>query len=274
MSLREAATCCSPPKACEATLPSVPRLPTIRSMQRLLLIFVIGLLSVASQSMTAAATEMRFALVIGNASYKVSPLATPINDAGLIAQALQETGFQVTTQHDLNEEKLRKAFSDFTTRIGKAGPDVVAVVYFAGNGLQLRGENYLLPVDADMVTVDGARARAVSLSDQMHSLAALHLKASVLILDEARENPSSWSGSPPAGGFAWVEPEPDMLIAFNAAPGTVVRKGRDSLGSYAKALAETIRGDSQTPAELFERVRLRVSELTMGAQVPWNASKI
>jgi uncharacterized caspase-like protein len=244
-------------------------------MQRLLLIFVtVFLSSIASQSATAVAAEMRFALVIGNASYKANPLATPINDAGVIAQALGETGFLVTAQHDLDEGNLRKAFSDFAATISKAGPDVIVVVYFAGNGLQLRGENYLLPVDADMATADNARARAISFSDQMHSLAALHPKASLLILDEARTNPSSWSSSPPAGGFAWVEPEPDMLIAFNAGPGTVVREGRDSLGPYAKALAEMIRGDSQTPVELFERVRLRVNQLTIGAQVPWSASKI
>jgi uncharacterized caspase-like protein len=174
----------------------------------------------------------------------------------------------------LDGEKLRKSFSDFTAKISKAGPDVVVVVYFAGHGLQLRGENYLLPIDAAMVSVDDARGRAVGLTDQMRALAALHPKASILILDEARVNPSSWSGAPPAGGFTWVEPEADMLVAFNAAPGTVVGAGSDSEGRYARALAEMIRGDSQTPAELFERVRLRVSELTSGAEVPWSASKI
>src|SRR6185312_10877778 len=81
-----------------------PRLRTIGSMQRLLSTFVIGFLIVASLS-AAAATEMRLALVIGNASYKANPLATPINDAGLIAQALKETGFQVTAQNDLDGEK-------------------------------------------------------------------------------------------------------------------------------------------------------------------------
>jgi uncharacterized caspase-like protein len=243
-------------------------------MQRLLSIFVFGFFGLASHSTMAVAAEMRFALVIGNSAYKVGSRPTPVNDSGLIAQALKETGFQVTAQNDLNEEQLRKTFGDFAARIGKGGPDAVAVVYFAGNGLQLRGENYLLPVDAGVASVDDARAHAVSLSEQMHAFAALHLKASIFIVDEAGISPSSWSGSPPAGGFAWVEPEPNMLVAFNAAPGTAIGEATESAGSYAKVLAELIRGDSLTPAELFGQVRLRVGELTMGAEVPWSASKI
>ena len=244
-------------------------------MQRLLIILAIGFLGVASLSPTVAtAYEMRFALVIGNASYKANALATPVNDAALIAQTLEGAGFQVAAERDLNGDSLRKAFSDFTDRIRKAGPDAIAVVYFAGYGLQLEGENYLFPVDADMVAPEDVPVRAMRLSEQMRSLAALHLKAAFLIVDAARTNPSLLSGSPPAGGLAWVEPEPNMLIAFNAAPGTVARDVGDGYGAYAKALAEMVRDGGQTPPALFDRVRLRVNELTKGAQVPWHASKI
>ena len=115
-------------------------------MHRLLFILAIGFLGVASLSPTfATASDMRFALVIGNGSYKTHPLATPVNDAALIAQTLKAAGFQVTSERDLNGENLRKAFGDFTDRIRKAGPDAVAAVYFAGYGLQLEGENYLFP---------------------------------------------------------------------------------------------------------------------------------
>ena len=103
-------------------------------------------------------------------------------------------------------------------------------------------------------------------------LAALHLKASFIILDMARAGPFVLPGQ--AGGLAWVEPEANMLIAFNAAPGTVAPDVGDGYGPYAKALAEMIREGDLTPANVFDRVRLRVNELTRGAQVPWDASKI
>ncbi len=81
------------------------------------------------------------------------------------------------------------------------------------------------------------------------------------------------SGQPPAGGLAWVEPEADMLVAFNAAPGTVSPDDGDGYGPYARALAEMIRQGGLSPANLFDRVRLRVNESTKGGQVPWDASK-
>ena len=102
--------------------------------------------------------------------------------------------------------------------------------------------------------------------------AALHLKTTFIILDAARAGPFVLPGQ--AGGLAWVEPETNMLIAFNAAPGTVAPDVGGGYGPYAKALAEMIREGNLTPANLFDRVRLRVNELTKGAQVPWDASKI
>ena len=222
----------------------------------------------------AAASEKRLALVIGNAAYKAKALATPVNDAALIAQTLQAAGFDVTGARDLDGDLLRQTFRDFVDRVAKAGPDAVAAVYFAGYGLQLDGENYLIPIDANITEASDVPVRAVRLSEQMHALAALHLKAIFIILDAARASPFVLSGQPPASGFAWVEPESNTLIAFNATPGTVAPDVGSGYGPYAKALAEMIREGSLTPANVFDRVRLRVNELTKGAQVPWDASNV
>ena len=230
--------------------------------------------AVSLPSAGAAASEKRLALVIGNASYKAKALATPVNDAALIAQTLQAAGFDVMGARDLGGDLLRQTFGDFVDRVAKAGPDVVAAVYFAGYGLQLEGENYLIPIDANIAEVSDVPVRALRLSEQLHALAALHLKATFIILDAARASPFVLSGQPPASGFAWVEPESNMLIAFNATPGTVAPDVGNGYGPYAKALAEMIREGSLTPANVFDRVRLRVNELTKGAQVPWDASNV
>ncbi len=246
-------------------------------MHRLLKISLsfLALLAVVSlPPADAAPSEKRLALVIGNASYKARTLATPVNDAALIAQTLRAAGFDVTGARDVGGDVLRQTFRDFFDSVTKAGPDAVAAVYFAGYGIQLEGENYLVPIDADITEVSQVPLRAVRLSEQMHALGALHLKAAFMILDVARVSPFLFSGQPPASGLAWVEPETNMLIAFNAAPGTVSPDVGDGYGPYAEALAEMIREGGLTPANMFDRVRLRVNELTKGAQVPWFASKI
>jgi uncharacterized caspase-like protein len=244
-------------------------------MHRLLdiLLSCLAILAVVSLPQAgAAASEKRLALVIGNASYKAKALATPVNDAALIARTLKAAGFDVMGARDLDGDLLRQTFRDFTDGIANAGPDVVAVVYFAGYGLQFEGENYLVPTDADIGKGSNVPVRALRLSEQMHALAALHLKASFVILDMARASlPDLPSG---AGGLAWVEPEANMLIAFNAAPGTVAPAVGEAYGPYAKALAEMIREGNLTPTNMFDRIRLRVNELTKGAQVPWDASNI
>src|ERR1700736_774103 len=103
-----------------------------------------GILSSAA----AQQQEKRIALVVGNGAYAKSPLATAANDAGLIAQTLQAAGFDVIGARDLDGDTLRKSFRDFVQKAQAAGPGTVAMVYLAGYGLQLAGENYFVPVDS------------------------------------------------------------------------------------------------------------------------------
>jgi uncharacterized caspase-like protein len=239
----------------------------------ILLPFLILLAAISSLPAGAAPSEKRLALVIGNASYKAKTLATVVNDAALIAQTLRMAGFDVMGARDLDRDLLRQTFRDFVDSVAQAGPDAVAVVYFAGYGLQFEGENYLVPVDAEMAEASDVSLRALRLSEQTKALAALPLKTAFLIVDAAHASPFVWFGQPPASGLAWIEPETNMLIAFNAAPGTVSPDKANGYGPYAMALAEMIREGSLTPAKAFDRVRLRVNELTKGAQVPWDTSK-
>jgi uncharacterized caspase-like protein len=244
----------------------------MRRLSKISLLFLAILAVVSLPPADAAASEKRLALVIGNASYKAKALATPVNDAALIARSLQESGFDVIGARDLDGDLLRQTFRDFTDRVTSAGPDAVAVVYFAGYGLQFEGQNYLVPTDAVLGGVSDLPGRALPLSEQMHALAALHLKATFIILDMARTGPVDLPNL--AGGLAWVEPEANTLIAFNAAPDTVAPEAEEAYGPYAKALAEMIREGNLTPAKMFDRIRLRVNESTSGAQVPWDASNI
>jgi uncharacterized caspase-like protein len=103
-------------------------------------------------------------------------------------------------------------------------------------------------------------------------LAALALKTSVVVLDAARANPFALAGQPIAGGLALFEPGPNLLLAYNAAPGTIAPAEAGPYGPYAHGLAEMIRAGGMPLMQVFDETRLRVSEMTKGAQIPWNSA--
>ena len=242
-------------------------------MTRILLALFLGLASSVVLPALAQEQEKRLALVIGNGAYEAGALQTAANDAGLVAQTLQAAGFDVIGARDLDGETLRKSFRDFVQKVQEAGPNTVAFVYLAGYGVQLTGENYFVPVDARIVRDTDVPVEGIRLSDYMRQLSALQLKANVIVLDAARANPFAKEGQPLAGGLALVEPDAKMLVAFNAAPGTVAPEGAPPYGAYAQALAEMIRAGGLSLPEVFDRVRLRVSDMTKGAPTAVGCAK-
>ena len=236
------------------------------------------LLAVLSWNNMAAAQqpqEKRVALVVGDGAYAKSPLATAANDAGLIAQTLQAAGFDVIGARDLDADSLRKSFHDFMQKAQADPANTVAVIYLAGYGVQLSGENYFIPVDSNLNSATDIPIEGLRISDYTRELTSVPLKASVVILDAARQQPFIDGGPQPlAGGLALVEASPNMLIAFNAAPGTVAPTETGSYSLYAQSLAEMIRTGGLSLSDVFDRLRLRVSENSKGAQVPWDDQKI
>jgi uncharacterized caspase-like protein len=222
----------------------------------------------------AGYAEQRFALVVGNAQYRTGALATPANDAGLVADALTAAGFAVTGAADLDQATLRETFQDFINQVSAAGPDAVALVYLSGYGLQFNGDNYFVPVDANIQRDTDVPLQALRVSDFTQSLAALPAKVKIVILDAARQNPFAQAGNPLASGLALVDPVPGMAIAYNTAPGTVGPNEPGPYGAYATALTEMIAAGGLSLDDIFARVRLRVSDLTQGAEIPWYASGI
>jgi uncharacterized caspase-like protein len=220
------------------------------------------------------AAEQRFALVIGNDEYRAARLATSANDAGLVADALQSAGFTVTGARNLDQATLRESFREFIGQVSAAGPDAVALVYLAGIGLQFNGENYFVPVDADIQRDVDVPLQAIRVSDFTQPLASLPGRVKIVILDAARQNPFAGGNQPLAGGLALVEPMRSMAIAFNAAPGTVAPDEQGPYGAYATSLTEMIAAGGLGLDDLFARLRLRVSDLTQGAEIPWYASQI
>jgi Caspase domain len=246
----------------------------MRNFLRLSLFWLVGCLALTLGPRPGAAAEQRFALVVGNSQYKTGTLATPANDAGLVADALQAAGFTVTGARDLDQATLRESFREFISQVSAAGPDAVALIYLAGYGVQYAGDNFFVPVDADIAHDVDVPLQAIRISDFTQPLASLPGRVKIVILDAARQNPFAQGGQPLAGGLALVDPPPSLAFAFNAAPGTVAPDEQGPYGAYATALTEMIGTGGLSLDDIFARLRLRVSEQTQGAQVPWYASQI
>ena len=228
---------------------------------------------VATQG-SAQAPERRFALVVGNSEYKAGRLPTAANDAGLIAQTLRSAGFDVSGARDLDQDTLRRSMREFLDKVTAAGPQAVTFVYLAGYGVQFDGENYILPVDAIINRDEDIPIEAIRISDLTRPLSGAPGAVKFFIVDAARQHPFTPVGAPLASGLALIEPDPGLLIAFNAAPGSIAPIENGPYGAFAQSLAEMISLGGLGLDDLFARVRLRVNEKTNGLAVPWYASKI
>ena len=222
----------------------------------------------------AQAPERRFALVIGNSEYTTGRLPTAANDAGLIAETLRAAGFDVAGARDLDQDTLRRSIREFLDKVSTAGPQAVSFVYLAGYGLQFGGENYIVPIDATIRRDEDIPIEAIRISDFTQPLAGTPGAVKLVVVDAARQHPFTPEGPPLASGLALVESDPGMLVAFNAAPGSIASIESGPYGAFAQALAEMISTGGLGLDDLFARLRLRVSEKTNGIAVPWYDSKI
>jgi uncharacterized caspase-like protein len=237
------------------------------------LILTSGLFALSAESQQPAPNP-RIALVVGNATYRDAALATPANDAGLIAQTLQAAGFDVVGARDLDGQSLRTAFRDFLQKAAATGPDMQAFIYLAGRAVQYNGDNYFVPVDAQINRDADVPIEAIRIADFSHALAATPGRARIMVLDAARANPYAAQGSPLAPGLALVDPERGELIAFNAAPGTLAGEEEGPYGIYGKTLSGAIRQGGVDIVQAFDQTRVSVNSETQGALLPWSASKL
>jgi|GEM_PF-198095 len=224
----------------------------------------------------APALAERVALVIGNGAYKnAGALANPPKDARAIATKLEELDFSVTIALDANLAEMRQALTTFTESAKNAE---VAVVFYAGHGLQVDGENYLIPVDAGLRARGDLGPESLSASAVYESLVAAGPQLAVLILDACRDNPFVQSvatapglatGSVSAASFVQRPGSAGMLIGFAAAPGAVAYDGGKGNSPYTTALLQWIDRPGLELGTMLRRVRGTVVELTRGAQVPW-----
>ncbi|MES1151217.1 MAG: caspase family protein, partial [Dongia sp.] len=191
--------------------------------------------------------------------------------------ALEKVGFQVILVTDATQKQMQRAIVDFGDRLAKAGPDAVGLFYYAGHGLQLEGQNYLVPTDADIsrevdVEIDGVSADLV-----LKQMAYADSRVNIVILDSCRNNPLArdYRGLASNQGFAEIRSKPKgTFISYSTAPGEVAVDGNDGHSPFAEALAKAMQLPGLDLPEVFQHVREQVLDATDQKQTPWDSSSL
>jgi len=234
-----------------------------------------------------AVADKRVALVVGNGTYRnVARLDNPANDARLLVDTLRDLGFVLVggaAQLDLDKASFDRAVQDFGAQL--QGADV-GLFFFAGHGVQVRGTNYLIPVDANPTREADVDFQMLDTNLVMRQMEGAGTRLNLVILDACRNNPFSGRGlvvgrgrdtgsirlRDTSSGLAQMQAPEGTLISFATQPGSVARDGSDGHSPYSKALAETIRRPGLGIFDAFNQVGLEVKRATGGAQQPWVSS--
>ncbi len=213
----------------------------------------------------------RTALVIGNGTYTSSPLKNPPNDATDMAKALSNVGFTVEHGVDLTQRQMKAMIREFGQKL-KAGGQ--GLFYFAGHGIQLRGRNYLIPVDAEITSEADVEDQGVDANLIMGLMDEAGNGLNVVILDACRNNPFARSFRSAGNGLAQVEAPTGTLVAYATAPGKVARDGTGRNGAYTAELLKQMNVPGLPIEEVMKRVRANLKQLTNGEQIPWESSSL
>jgi uncharacterized caspase-like protein len=240
--------------------------PTLHSIRSALLGTVI-----LSLTCVTAFAEKRVALVIGNSAYKnVAPLDNPKHDAKLMADSLRELGFVLvgaSPQIDLD----KAGFEDILQKFGNelVGADV-ALFYYAGHGIQVRGSNYLVPVGANPAREADVLFQMVDTSLVLAAMEGSGTRLNLVILDACRNNPFGGRGLRTVeSGLAQMRAPEGTLISYATQPGNVALDGTGGNSPYTKALSQIIRKVGLNVFQTFNEVGLEVMRATGNAQQPW-----
>ncbi len=236
--------------------------------------FWLSAMVVALGTLSSAHAERRVALVVGNADYRhVSKLSKPLNDANLVAKTLSELGFEILGgKAHLNLEKLdfERVVQQFGSRLQRAD---VGLFYYAGHGVQIRGNNYLVPIAANPTREADADFQMLDMALILKQMEGSGTRLNLVLLDACRNNPFGSRGlRASSGGLAQMQAPEGTLISFATQPGSVASDGSGGNSPYTKALAETIKQPGFGLFDAFNAVGLAVKKITGGEQQPWVSS--
>jgi len=217
-------------------------------------------------------TAARVALVIGNSEYQQGGrLLNPVNDATDIAAVLQTLGFQVTLKRNTKYREMEDTIRHFGRDL-RSGD--IGLLYFAGHGMQVEGENYLIPTDAVLENAADVKHKTVPMNWVLDTMREAKNGFNVIIFDACRNNPFPQGQR---GGFRGLAVAPKVrgaLVAYSTSPDDVAADGQGRNSPYAKALLQYMKVPALAIEQVFKQVRIAVEQATYGKQTPWELSSL
>ena len=243
-------------------------------MRRILLIAILTLAATWGQDrrVEPIVARKQVALVIGNAAYANRPLKNSRNDAEAMARRLRELNYEVSLVTDAGRKAMGQAVDQFIDRLGTGD---VALFYYSGHGMQVEGENYLIPVDFQGQSETDVRYDAHPAGRIEERMEKSGAQLSILVLDACRDNPFRGSGRSAAGGLAAMNAGRGTFIAFATAPGRTASDNPDGrYGLFTQYLLDALAAPGLGLNDVFDLVREKVDSASGGKQLPWTLSSV
>lgn len=218
--------------------------------------------------------EKRLALVIGNSKYDgTTSLANPFNDASDMTLTLEDLGFEVNKQIDLNHTQMVTEFAKFKRHIYDYD---VSLLYFAGHGLQIRGENYLAPIDIDLSNEERIILSCININNYLNDISIYSDKTNIIILDSCRTNPFArkMRGAVVDGFASFSNAPKGTFISYSTSPDKAASDGTDSNGLYTGVLKHYIKTSNIKIEDTFKMVRTQLAQLSGNEQISWEHSSL
>lgn len=224
-----------------------------------------------TDSLKAFASEKRVALVIGNKSYSISPLSNPEHDANDMTDVLRRTGFDVESIVDGTYMEMREAVRRFAEKIKDGG---VGLFYYSGHGVQVDGENYMVPIDAVLEEKGDVGSRCVRVSSVLDFMEASRNRLNIVILDACRNNPFKAFTRSGERGMARLDAPTGSIIAYSTAPGRTASDGTGRNGIYTASLIKYMNVPGLSIEHVLKSVRREVMQESKNQQVPWESTAL
>ena len=218
-------------------------------------------------------SERRVALVIGNGAYgpEIGALANPSNDAADFAEALSAAGFETTLKLDVDRDDMHRAVIDFGRALDDGG---VGLFYYAGHAVQVGGDNYMIPLGAQIDREDYVPLEAVDVNQVLGRMGGANNRLNIVILDACRNNPFRSISRGVSRGLAQTLAPTGTYIAYSAGPGQVALDGDGRNSPYTAGLLDMMAEPGLPLEEVFKGVRVKVLASTEEKQTPWTSSSI
>lgn len=213
----------------------------------------------------------RVALVIGNSNYRTRPLRNPVNDANDVSSALKSSGFQVIDLRDASLQQMRAGVRQFGDRLIN---NDVGLVYYSGHGVEVKGRNYFIPVNADIQREDEIADQGLDVNLVLEKMSTAGKGVNILIVDACRDDPFGRSFRSSSRGLANMDAPRGTIIAYATSPGKVAQDGDGRNSPYTKNLVRAMQQPNKPIEQVFKEVRRAVQSETKNQQTPWENTSL